>query len=82
MSKGIPQADIDALPVAQYYEVAGTTSGEEEQCPICRQALLLCCVQACLAGLLLTLVISCCCRCRGHMLGSDFVAVAASTGYG
>ena len=40
VSRGLPQAAIDALPTAQYYEVAGTAGAEgaeaEEQCPICR----------------------------------------------
>ena len=43
VSRGIAQADIDALPTAQYYEVAGTAgcggdgqAEAEEQCPICR----------------------------------------------
>lgn len=38
VSKGISQGAIDALPSRQYYEVAGTAAGEEEQCPICRHA--------------------------------------------
>lgn len=36
VSRGLAPADVAALPVQQYYEVAGTTAGEEEQCPICR----------------------------------------------
>lgn len=45
VSRGIAQADIDALPTALYYEVAGTAGAgpggdskaeAEEQCPICR----------------------------------------------
>ncbi|PRW57669.1 3-ketoacyl- thiolase peroxisomal [Chlorella sorokiniana] len=36
VSKGIPAEDIDALPQQAYHEVAGTTAGGEEQCPICR----------------------------------------------
>ncbi|KAL4433972.1 hypothetical protein ABPG75_000413 [Micractinium tetrahymenae] len=36
VSRGILQADIDALPQAQYFEVASAGAAAEEQCPICR----------------------------------------------
>ncbi|KAI7843664.1 hypothetical protein COHA_002565 [Chlorella ohadii] len=36
VSKGIPAEEIEALPQQAYHEVAGTTEGGEEQCPICR----------------------------------------------
>jgi len=36
VSRGIPQADIDALPTQQYAELAAGCSAAEEQCPICR----------------------------------------------
>lgn len=37
MSRGLAQADIDALPQAQYFEVASADAAAEEQCPICRR---------------------------------------------
>ncbi|KAL4441836.1 hypothetical protein ABPG77_003752 [Micractinium sp. CCAP 211/92] len=36
VSRGLAQADIDALPQAQYFEVASADAAAEEQCPICR----------------------------------------------
>ena len=38
VSRGLSAGDIAALPRRQYFEVAGTTAGGEEQCPICRRA--------------------------------------------
>jgi hypothetical protein len=41
VSKGLARQQIEALPQRAYFEVAAAAAGPEEQCPICRWAMVL-----------------------------------------